>query len=115
MSANKSPEILQNKTSSHRCRGVICKCSETLWGLVEIQPSIPDPGAVFPTGGIGGRLGRHSEGGAFFPSISPTNIFTAMPAINRTENKKNIICRRRGSECAPLIRGAWPERSSAQT
>src|SRR4029434_3753579 len=49
-------------------------------------------GAVFPTGGIGGRLGRHSEGGAkncaqqkktrivgfFFapPSISPTNILT---------------------------------------
>ena len=56
--------------------------------LLWLTTHLSGAGAVFPTGGIGGRLGRHSEGGAkncaqqldrvFFapPSISPTNILT---------------------------------------
>jgi len=41
----------------------------------------------------GGRKKMRLFAGQFFcvpPSISPTNILTAMPAVNRTENKKNI-------------------------
>jgi len=34
------------------------------WSSSQAASNHPPPGAVFPTGGIGGRLGRHSEGGA---------------------------------------------------
>jgi len=88
---------------------------------------ITDTGAVFPTGGIGGRLGCHSEGGAqkngrqFFlrPHLYLQTIFwrQCQPSteqktkktlkLQAASNGSSLICAGRGSrrDAGPLRRG----------
>jgi len=48
---------------------------------------VGEAGAVFPTGGIGGRLGRHSEGGAKKLPSKKKKIVVCRPSTEQKTKK----------------------------